>query len=289
MRYVIAVGGNALKSGKALNKLSASIVRLFARGNEIVITHGNGPQVGRLALHEKKSLAALTKETQKEIGKEIKRSISAVDREAGAGAKIIITHVIVNKDDAEFVNPTKPIGDFYGRKEAERLARKGFVMKRLLKGYRRVVPSPRPVRIVELSEIERVISSGRIAIAAGGGGIAVTRSGSGPRYADAVIDKDLASALLAIGVHADRLFILTNVDGVYTGFRTKHARLIARVKASQLRRHALLEHFESGSMMPKVRACISFVRKTGKYAVIGNLARPWSVISMKGATVVAPD
>ncbi len=288
MRYVIAVGGNAFRNGKVLNKLSYRIAALKRRGHEIVVTHGNGPQVGNLALHEKKNLAVLTKETQAVMGAAIKKSLIYVDREAGLEAKVVCTHVVVDKDDDEFVNPTKPIGEFCSRKEAERLARKGFVMKRLLKGYRRVVPSPMPLRIVELNKIRELLHEGRIAIAVGGGGAAVTSSGHGFKYADAVIDKDLASSLLAVNLKADRLFILTNVDGVYLGYHTRRARLLRRIDASSLRRTAATEHFESGSMMPKVRACIDFVSKTGKRAVIGNLLKADNVFELKGATVIVP-
>ncbi len=286
MRYVVAVGGNALKSGKVLNKLSASIAQLAARGNEIVITHGNGPQVGRLAMRGKKSLAALTRVTQAEIGSEIRKSLIHVDKRTGTGAKVIFTRVVVDGDDAEFVNPTKPIGEFYGRAEAEKLARRGFVMKRLLKGYRRVVPSPRPVRIVELGEIKKVLESGRIAIAAGGGGIAVIEKGGRLAYADAVIDKDLASALLAIRIKADRLLILTDVDGVFLGYHTKRSHLLRRTTASALRRLAVHEHFEAGSMLPKVRACVEFVSATGKRAAIGSLMKADAVFASRSGTQV---
>ena len=288
MRYVIAVGGNAIQSSKALNKLSASVVSLSVCGNEVVITHGNGPQVGELALREKKSLARLTEETQALVGSEIRSSIAHVDKKAGEGSRIVRTHVLVSGDDEEFVNPTKPIGRFYGRAAAERLAGRGFVMKRLLKGYRRVVPSPKPRRIVEVREIEKLLKSGHIVIAAGGGGIAVTGAKK-LRYADAVIDKDLASSLLAVKIKADILLILTNVDGVIVGFHTRKARLLERVSVAELKRHAMSEHFEAGSMLPKVQACIDFVGKTGKRAVIGNLSKPEKVLGLKGATVVVPS
>lgn len=286
MRYVVAVGGNALRSGKVLNKLCATVVALAARGDELVITHGNGPQVGALAMHTKKSLAALTKETQSQIGGQIMKSLISVDRKVGGNARIIYTHVVVSKDDAEFDNPTKPIGEFCSKAEAERLAKRGFVMKHLLKGYRRVVPSPKPRRIVELGKVEAALGEKRIVIAAGGGGIAVTNSRGGMRYVDAVVDKDLASSLLARRIHADRLLILTNVDGVFIGYHTKKSHLLNSASVSQMRRYLLREHFEAGSMLPKVRACIDFVSSTGKYAAIGNLSKPLRAFNLKGATVI---
>ncbi len=288
MLYVIAVGGNALDNRKVLYKLSYSIAGLKAAGHGIVVTHGNGPQVGRLAMHEKKSLALLTKETEASIGAMIKRSITRADKDIGSRAKLIYTHVLVDKDDPEFDNPTKPIGEFCSQRRARKLARRGFVMKRLLKGYRRVVPSPEPRAVLELGEIRRSLREGRVVIAAGGGGIAVTKSRPQLRYADAVIDKDLASSLLAIKLKADCLLILTNVDGVYSQYHTRRARLMRNVSAASLQRMATREHFEAGSMMPKVEACIRFVKKTGKRAAIGNLLKADRVFEFRSSTVVVP-
>ncbi|MDE1873563.1 MAG: carbamate kinase [Candidatus Micrarchaeota archaeon] len=286
MRYVIAVGGNALRSSKVLNKLSAYVALLSGRGDEIVITHGNGPQVGALALHSSRSLALLTKQTEAQVGAEIRRSLERAGRNAGAKASVVYTRVVVSARDPEFANPTKPIGEFYQKAQAVGLARHGFVMKHLLKGYRRVVPSPRPMEIVELKKITGLLRRGRIVITAGGGGIAVTRHGSRFRYANAVIDKDLASALLATRIKADALFILTNVDGVFTGFHTRNARLLRHVSASRLRKLAQTEHFEPGSVLPKVMACISFVQKSRRYAVVGSLSSPRRVMELKSGTLI---
>ncbi|MCL5239136.1 MAG: carbamate kinase [Candidatus Marsarchaeota archaeon] len=288
MLYVIAVGGNALDNRKVLYKLSYSIAGLKAAGHGIVVTHGNGPQVGRLAMHEKKSLALLTKETEASIGAMIKRSITRADKAIGSRAKLIYTHVLVDKDDPEFDNPTKPIGEFCSQRRARKLARRGFVMKRLLKGYRRVVPSPEPRAVLELGEIRRALREGRVVIAAGGGGIAVTKSRPQLRYADAVIDKDLASSFLAIKLHADRFVILTNVDGIFLGFHTSKTKMLKKVTAGALMRYALTEHFEAGSMLPKATACVNFAAKKGKFAVVGNLAKADSVFRLRDATIVVP-
>lgn len=287
MRYVIAVGGNALSNERVLNKLSAHVSRLFSQGNQIVITHGNGPQVGKLALHEKKILAVLTAETQVEIGAEIRKSLLSVPK-AWRTKRITIvpTRVVVDRKDREFENPSKPIGKFYTEKDAERLERKGFVMKKLLEGYRRVAPSPKPIEILERKAIEKKLEARHIVIAAGGGGVAVTRKKGGFAYADAVIDKDLASALLAIRLKADGLFILTNVDGIFLNFERKGERMLKRVKVSDLKRYERQGQFEAGSMLPKVKACIEFVDKTGKPAVIGNLEKADRVFKLKGATVI---
>ena len=288
MRYVIAVGGNALKNSKVLNKLSAYIARLSGLGNEIVVTHGNGPQVGKLALHNDGNLALLTKETEAEIGSMIRKSIARANRKLGSSTKIVYTRVLVDKNDPNFKNPTKPIGRFYSRAEAEKLAERGFVMKPLLKGYRRVVASPKPLAILDVAEVRRLLKEAGIVIAAGGGGIAVARSGNRLRYMDAVIDKDLASSLLAVKLRADRFVILTDVDGVVLGYHTGRSRLLRRVSAPALMAYAITEHFEAGSMLPKVMACIGFVRRTHGRAAIGNLNKADRVLSLRDATVVTP-
>ncbi len=290
MRYVIAVGGNALSSEKVLNKLSARVAVLFGEGNQVVITHGNGPQVGQLALHEKKSLSALTGETQLAIGDEIRRSLLAVPKTwRTERITVVPTRVIVSGRDREFMNPSKPIGKFYNEGEAGRLeAEKGFVMRKLLDGYRRVAPSPKPKEIVELAIIEKLLEGRHIVIAAGGGGIAMTKKGGKLVHADAVIDKDLASALLAIRLKADCLFILTNVDGIFLDFEKKGERMLGKVSVRDLARYERKGQFEAGSMLPKVKACIEFVKKTGRPAVIGNLEKADRVFRLEGATVVIP-
>jgi carbamate kinase len=287
MRIVIAVGGNAIAEGGPLNKLSALVVVLSRRGNEIVITHGNGPQVGELALLEHKTLAQLTKETQAELGEKISRSLIA---QGGARdrVKVVLTHVVVDKKDREFSDPSKPIGKFFKHDEAKSLSRKGFVVKHLLEGYRRVVPSPKPKKIIELGEIESALKGGSIVIAAGGGGIAVAKAKGKPEYLNAVIDKDRASSLLAVRLKADVLCILTDVDGAFLNFETKHQRLLRKITAEHLQILARSGCFEAGSMLPKVQACIDFVNATGNRAIIGNLSKASSVFKSKGATVVVP-
>lgn len=289
MRIVIAVGGNAIAESRSLNKLSALIAALARRRNEIIITHGNGPQVGELALRRNKNLAQLTKKTQIQLGGRIRESLLAQGGIRGKiGVKVVLTRVLVDKEDKEFASPTKPIGKFYAKDEADSLSRKGFVMKHLLKGYRRVVPSPKPKKIIELEEIKHALKGKGIVIAAGGGGIAVIRANGKLKYSNAVIDKDLASSLLAVRLRADRLFILTNVDGIFLNFRTKQEEMLKRVSAGYLQKLAKDGYFEAGSMLPKVQACINFVKATGNEALIGNLASASSVFKSESATVVVP-
>jgi carbamate kinase len=289
MRYVIAVGGNALSKKEVLNKLSAQVVALYREGNEVVITHGNGPQVGRFALHEKKSLALLTEETQVSMGSEIKSSLLTAARHDGKiSMKVVITHVLVDGNDKEFKKPTKPIGKFYSKAEANVLLRKGLIMKHLLEGYRRVVPSPKPIKILEIKKVENLVRNGNIVIAGGGGGIAMIKNGRKFKYADAVIDKDLTSALLAIKLNADRLFILTNVPGVFLNFETKRERMIKKVRVDELKRYIKEGCFEAGSMLPKVKACVEFANKMHKSAIIGGLETADKVFRLETATIILP-
>ena len=293
MRYVVALGGNAIEDKSSIEAAAKAIARLYQEGNEIVVTHGNGPQVGELAMTQRKSLAILTAQTQAWIGMSIEMSIArALKGQNGSDdysiPEVVLTKVIVDKSDAAFRNPTKPIGRFYTKSEYERLAKQGFAMKKLIKGYRRVVPSPRPKEIVQKPMILELIRSGHIAIACGGGGIPVIRSKNGLSFADAVIDKDKASALLAKEIKADRFIILTNVDGIYLNFKKRDQKFIGRTTARNLKEYLRLGYFESGSMEPKVSACIDFVDATHNSAGIGNINKPWQAISMKKLTVITP-
>lgn len=285
MRYVFALGGNAFNK-RNLKTAVKAIVALHEDGDEVVITHGNGPQVGELYLKEGKNLGVLTRETEQQLGDQISRAVS---RFSGGKAKVsvVLTRTIVRRNDLEFKRPTKPIGGFYKTAESVPTGNRGFEVKKLERGYRLVVPSPRPMEIVEVGRVSRLLSEGRIVIAAGGGGSSVFRSGKSLKYADAVIDKDLASSLLAVKIGADRLFILTNVDFAYTDFGGKNQKRITRMEVKQAERYLREGHFEEGSMKPKVEACIEFVRKRHGAAAIGNIAKIEEVISLR-STVVLP-
>jgi carbamate kinase len=289
VRYVIAVGGNALTDEKVLKSLSDAVFALRKRDAEIIITHGNGPQVGELALVEKKNLAVLTAQTEAELGLEIEQSLAEAKNRGGATEPaIVLTRVRVDARDAEFRHPTKPIGPFIGKALARGIARKGMVVRKLIHGYRRVVPSPMPREILEAGLIRRLLRDGYVVIAAGGGGIAVVRKGKRLAYADAVLDKDLTSSLLAATLKADRFVILTDVDGAFLDFNTPLSRMIRRASAKEMAGHIAAGQFEEGSMLPKVEACVEFVKRTGKPAAIGNLGNVRSVLNLEKATLITP-
>ena len=284
MRYLIALGGNAFTE-TGIRAASREIARLHNSGNQVVVTHGNGPQVGALYLKKGGNLSDLTRETQITLGKQLRECIEK-DTHKGA-AEVILTKVVVSKRDPEFSNPTKPIGLFYKRPEDVPGTSPQFRAIKMAGGYRLVVPSPFPRKVLESSKIKSCISSGKIAIAAGGGGSAVFNGKDGYLPADAVIDKDLASARLAIDLNADIMAILTRVRFAYTGFGTRQQKPILRI--SVLRAQALLRKgtFEEGSMKPKVESCIYFSKSRRKPSVIGSMASARSAVEMKG-TVILP-
>jgi carbamate kinase len=281
MRYIIAIGGNALTDRRSLGSVSREIARLARSGNEIVVTHGNGPQVGELAMAEKKSLAELTAQTEAEIGLEIDDELKRL----GCRSVVVISRAVVDPKDPEFRRPSKPIGRFYTRAKAAELERKGNVLRKLIHGYRIVVPSPRPLRFLEIETIRDLLSLGYVVISGGGGGVAVSLRGGVTSYLNAVIDKDRASSLLAMELRADRLVILTNTEGAYLDF-SRSKRLIRRADARTMERYAADGEFEAGSMLPKVEACISFAKGSGKIAVIGRLENAREVFALKECTVI---
>lgn len=293
MRYVIAIGGNAIADSSKICNAAKAIARLYSKGDEIVVTHGNGPQVGELADIENLRLPVLTAQTEAWIGMEIRNKIAvALDRITGIQnysiPTVVLTDVIVENGIKAFTNPTKPIGRFMKKKEADVLSRKGFVMHKLIHGYRRVVPSPMPKEIIQAGLIKKLLQDKRIVIACGGGGIPMRTVSGRLEYADAVIDKDRSSALLAKEINADRFLILTDVDGVYLDFGGKSQRLLRKTSSAELRNYLDAGYFEEGSMKPKVESCIYFVVSTRRNAGIGNISRPEGAISMKRLTVITP-
>lgn len=283
MKYVFALGGNAFDK-KKLDIVSKALSSLYRKGHQIVITHGNGPQVGELYLEEGKNLAILTAQTEAEIGVILQEKISA---RIGKESPIVLTRVLVDRRDPEFRRPTKPIGKFYADRSLVPKGGRQFKVKKLSKGYRLVVPSPKPIDILEINEIKQLLLKDRLVIAGGGGGIAVVKVGDEYEFADAVLDKDLTSSLLAVRLKADRLFILTDVAGTYLNFGTKRSRLIKKMHVKEADAYMKKGSFEEGSMKPKVQACINFVRATGKIGAIGNISKISEVISLK-STVVLP-
>lgn len=300
MRVLVAIGGNALlKRGETLGignqrrnmAQAASALAAIAREHEMVLVHGNGPQVGLLALEADAykgappyPLDVLGAESQGMIGFVIEEAMRRVlpEREIVT----LLTQTLVDPDDPAFAAPSKPIGPVYDEKTAKALAaERGWSIAPDGEVWRRVVASPAPTRIVEIEPIRTLIGSGCLVICAGGGGIPV-RPGAGdaPEGIEAVIDKDLAACLLAIELGADRLVILTDVDGLYADWGKPGQRLLESVAARDLDPAA----FASGSMRPKVQAVRNFVEATGKAAFIGSLAEAAAVMAGMAGTCIGP-
>ena len=274
---VVALGGNALirkgERGTAaeqranLRDTFAAIEPLLQDG-PVVVTHGNGPQVGNELLRQELGAAEApplplylaVAQTQAEIGALI---VSELPQIAGRPAAVVLTRVAVDAGDGAFTNPTKPVGPFYDEARAHELeSERGWAVREDSgRGWRRVVASPKPLEILELESIRSLLESGVAVVAVGGGGIPVVAKNGRHDGVDAVIDKDLASALLATGLGATRLVIITQVDGVYRGFGTESAERIDELRPG--RDDALLAELPAGSMRPKVEAAFAFVRATG--------------------------
>lgn len=290
-RLVIALGGNALlRRGEAgaieeqeahVKTVMAPVVELAARGHGIVITHGNGPVVGNIVIRNEAARDRVTPmplfidgaDSQGGIGFLMQMVLGNALRDAGVDRPVatVITQVLVDPADPAFHHPSKPIGPFYTEREAEDLIRsREWFFREVDDGaFRRVVPSPLPLDIVEIEVIRQLHASGAIVIAAGGGGVPVVSDECG-RLAgvDAVVDKDHTSALLAREMGADVFAILMEADRVYLGWGTTDEHPLKRVSAANLRTHVSEGAFASGSMLPKVQAAIEFVASTGRDVII---------------------
>lgn len=285
MRIVIAIGGNALLNSKEpMNienqrnnmRLAATQIAPIATSNELLIVHGNGPQIGLLALQNLAYQAAkpypmdvLGAETQGMIGYLIQQELANL-LATPKPISTLLTQVMVDAHDSAFEHPSKPIGPFYTREEAEQLMQQnGWHMSNNNHAFRRVVASPRPQKIVEIESIKWLLEQGAIVVCAGGGGIPVYQNISGQLSGiEAVIDKDLCAALLARTLQADILLIATDVDGVYIDWGQPSQKRIAQTYPEALKQF----DFATGSMQPKVQAAIEFVQATGKKAMIGSLS-----------------
>jgi carbamate kinase len=300
-RAVVALGGNALlPRGAPLEadtqahaaRAAAGVLARVSSSNRLVITHGNGPQVGLLALMSNPytetapyPLDVLGSETEGQIGYllelELGNAIPAQETVA------VLTRVVVDGSDPAFSAPSKFIGPVYSEAEARALAgRHGWTVKPDGENWRRVVPSPRPRRIVQLRAIERLVEGGFLVVCTGGGGIPVIEERGGrQRGVEAVIDKDLASALLAIDLRADTLVLATDVDAVYSDYGTSTQQSIARATPAGLGS----QKFAPGSMGPKVEAACRFVERTGARAAIGSLDQVDELLGGQAGTQVLPD
>jgi carbamate kinase len=259
--------------------ICAQIADFAARGWRVVITHGNGPQVGAALLRSERAadeaypipLDVCVAATQGETGFLLAEAFGAALRDRGMPPRVaaVVTAVVVSPDDPAFQDPSKPIGPFYPRDQADARARAGWrLVEQPPRGWRRVVPSPEPLEIPEEAEIRTLLESGSHVITLGGGGVPVVREGLHLVGVDAVVDKDSSSALLANNLGVDLLVILTDVDGIYLDFATPNARRLEGVRADELRVHMEAGHFAPGSMEPKAEAVLRFIEAGGARAVV---------------------
>ncbi len=287
---VIAVGGNSLiragEKGDIAEQLAntrrtaRAIVQLIRDGFHIVVTHGNGPQVGAALLRSERAsdqvyaqtLDVCDAATQGEIGYLLQQSLCNELAAAGLRYPVVtlLTQVVVCRDDPAMTHPTKPIGPFYSRADAEERARHlGWkIVEDAARGYRRVVPSPQPMEIVEEDSIRRMMDAGTLVIALGGGGIPVVRENGGLTGIEAVIDKDRASALLACRLQADFFIISTDADRVYRDYRKPTQQPIDRATADEIERDYLAGQFPPGNMGPKIESALRFLRAGGREVII---------------------
>ena len=298
MRVIVALGGNALlRRGEPMHpaRQAANVVTAcralapLAREHELVITHGNGPQVGLLALHDGGPdgfpLDVLDAETEGMIGYLIERELGNIIRPQHELATVL-TMIEVDPADPAFEHPTKPIGPWYAQEQAAQLIdQSGWTLRPDGDRWRRVVASPEPVRIIQLAAIRRLLESGCTVVCAGGGGIPVVRRSGALDGIAAVIDKDRASSLLARELDADLLVIATEVDGVYLDWDRPGRRRIDRAAPATL----LGQSFAEGSMRPKIEAACAFAAATGKRAVIGALDDLELLVRGEAGTVIAPE
>lgn len=305
-KVVVALGGNALGKSPAeqlelVKNTASSLIGLISAGNEVVISHGNGPQVGQInlgmsyAAEHGQSAAFPFPEcgamSQGYIGYHLQQSLQNElhKRSMKKDVATIVTQIVVDPEDPAFQNPTKPIGAFYSKEEADSIAAdKGYIFKEDAgRGWRQVVPSPTPKRIVELNSIKTLIEAGELVIAGGGGGVPVVETEEGLQGVPAVIDKDRSSALLAANVGADKLIILTAVDYVAINFNKLDQKNLENLSVAEAKQYIDEGQFASGSMLPKVEACLSFVEgHPEREAIITSLSGLDAALAGQLGTVI---
>lgn len=306
---VLALGGNAIIRAKEkgtrdeqlnnIEKTCNNIVELVKQGHRVVVTHGNGPQVGNILIKNEMArdvvpqmpLDVIVSNTQGGIGYAILQTMENYCAKIGLNIDIaaIVTQVVVDPADTAFNNPTKFIGTFYSKEEAEELTlKKNYVIREdFPRGWRRVVPSPKPVEIVEGKIINKLVNSGILVIAVGGGGIPVVRTAFGLKGIEAVIDKDLASAKLACDIGADALFLLTEVERVCINFGTPEQKELKSLSAKEAEDYFAQGQFPPGSMGPKVEAAIDFAGfKKGNEAYIISMEKAHLAFSNESGTII---
>lgn len=304
-RIVIALGGNALGNTpyeqlKLVTETAKPIVDLIAQGNKVVIAHGNGPQVGMINLGMATAAEAKAIKSdmpfpecgamsQGYIGYHLQNAIGNELAARGMTKEVatVVTQVLVDENDPAFQNPTKPVGAFYDKETADRIAaEKGYTMvEDAGRGYRQVVPSPKPIDVIEKKTVNTLIESGCVVITVGGGGIPVVRRDGKLYGTPAVIDKDFASAKLAELVHADALVILTAVDRVCINWGKPNQESLSEMSVEEAEKYCGEGHFAPGSMLPKVKAAVSFAR-TGGTAIIASLENAGAAVRGESGTKV---
>ncbi len=305
-KIVIALGGNAIQQKGDNGTAEMQYQRVHQAINllkpliqdvpKVVITHGNGPQVGDILLRYELTkdkypmmpLDVCNAQSQGFIGYLIVDAITDIIKNNKKIPIAMVTRVKVEKDDPDFINPSKPVGPWYDKKGAEEAKKIGFKIKEIEKDkFRRVVPSPIPMDIMELEVINRCLDNNMIVVASGGGGIPVADSEDRTRIegVEAVIDKDRSGSLLARSLNADMFIILTDVEKVYLNYGKSNEKALDEVSTEDLKKYIAESHFASGSMGPKVSACLEFVEKTGKEAIITSLNKASEIFNGAGTHI----
>ncbi|HAM1935877.1 TPA: carbamate kinase [Listeria monocytogenes] len=307
-KIVVALGGNAILSSdasaeaqqSALEKTAEYLVQFIENGDDFIISHGNGPQVGNLMLQQHAGaseknpampLDTCVAMTQGSIGYWMQNALDKAFLKHGLDkvAVSLITQVVVDKDDPAFKKPTKPIGPFLTKEEAEKeMAETGAIfLEDAGRGYRKVVPSPRPLSIKEHQIIKQLVDSGVVTISAGGGGVSVVENGLDLSGVETVIDKDFASEKLAELISADLLVILTGVENVYINYNQPNQKKLERVTVSELEKYIDEKQFAAGSMLPKIEAATAFVKeRPNAKAIITSLENIGAMLEHGAGTVI---
>lgn len=304
MKLVVALGGNALvKPGQegtseqqfeTTRQTVEAIVQMIEHGHEVVLTHGNGPQVGSILLQQeiaKEVTPAMPLDvcgamSQGQIGYMMAQCMTAAlhDRQLDKRVATVVTQVLVDGDDPAFEHPTKPVGPVYRHDDALRRLREGYRMTQQKGGWRIVVPSPDPRSILESAVIEQLIDAGHVVVAVGGGGIPVVEQNGSIVGVEAVIDKDLAAEKLASEIEADALLALTDVEAVYLNYGEDDEQKLEEVTLDEMEQHYRDGQFPPGSMGPKVLAAIRFLKNGGSAAIVASIDNAWQALQGNAGT-----
>ncbi|ASZ07267.1 carbamate kinase [Enterococcus thailandicus] len=311
-KVVVALGGNAILSTdasakaqqEALMETAKYLVKFIEQGDELIISHGNGPQVGNLLIQQQAAdsektpampLDTCVAMTEGSIGYWLQNAMSEVLKQKGIDKDVVslVTQVIVDENDPSFKNPTKPIGPFYSEEEAtaQMKADSNVTFKEDAgRGWRKVVASPKPISIKEARVIEALVDQGVVTVSVGGGGIPVVETATGLEGREAVIDKDFASEKLAEIIDADLLIVLTGVDNVYVNYQKPDQKKLETVTISEMKQYISEDQFAPGSMLPKVEAAIQFVEaRPNAKAIITSLENIENLLASEEGTIVVAD